>query len=625
MARFELDTDRGTLQRVAGSVVVGSGIPNMTMGEVVLVGTEELIGEVVRLTEDRFTAQVYEPTGGIGPGEKIVRTGRKLVAELGPGLLNRVYDGVARDLQLLFKERGSFIQRGAKVSTLPRNVRWEFKPSVSRGADVAGGDVVGSVQESSMLTHRVLVPPGISGTLKRLEEGSFAVDETVAVIAGKNREYRISMMQEWPVKSPRPFREGGRRSLDMPLITGQRAIDTFFPIAKGGAAAIPGGFGTGKTVMLQQIAKWSDADVVIYTGCGERGNEMCDVLTEFPRLKDPKTGRPLMEKMILLANTSNMPVAAREASIYMGVTMAEYYRDQGYDVALMADSTSRWAEALREVSGRLEELPVEQGFPAYLPDRVAEFYERAGRATVLGKPERTGSVTIIGAVSPPGGDFNEPVTIATLRLAGVFWALDPELAFSRHFPAINWLKSYSLYSGPLLSTFTQNLGSYSEYERAIEWWKDISSRYVDYRSKALELLSAAADIESIARVIGESALPDDQQLILLSAEMLREGFLRQFAFDEVDAYCEPHRQVLLLKMIVDFHRSAMKLVNRKVPIDMIRELPQIPLVMRAKENPGRTEYITRLAEEVQGALETVASDYGFTTKEGEQAAQQPKT
>jgi V/A-type H+-transporting ATPase subunit A len=344
---------------------------------------------------------------------------------------------------------------------------------------------------------------------------------------------------------------------------------------------------------------------------------MTEVLTEFPKLMDPRKGKPLMERTILIANTSNMPVAAREASIYMGVTMAEYYRDQGYDVALMADSTSRWAEALREVSGRLEELPVEQGFPAYLPDRVAEFYERAGRMQVMGRPERRGSVTMIGAVSPPGGDFNEPVTIATLRLAGVFWALDPELAFSRHFPAINWLKSYSLYSGPLTSTFTSSFGSYTEYAKVFDWWNTLSSTYPEYRSKALELLNTAASIESIAKVIGESALPDDQQMILLTAEMLKEGFLRQFAFSDVDAYCDPQRQVLLLKMILDFHENAMKLVKRKVPIDTIRELQQIALIMRAKENPGKVEYIAHLMEETQGVLEKISGQYGFSTKEAE--------
>ncbi len=607
----------GILSRVAGSVVVGSGITDIMMGEVVLVGREELVGEVVKVTEKSFTAQVYEYTGGIGPGGKIVATGKRLITELGPGLLNRIFDGVARDLELLFRERGSFIERGVKVNTLRRDLNWEFTAALAKGATVAPGDVLGTVQETPMVLHRILVPPGMEGTLKQIEEtGNFKVDESVAIVSNRQGEHKLTLMQEWPVKIPRPFREGGRLGLDLPLITGQRVIDTFYPIAKGGAAAIPGGFGTGKTITLQQIAKWSDADVVVYTGCGERGNEMCDVLTEFPNLKDPRKGRPLLERTILLANTSNMPVAAREASIYMGVTIAEYYRDQGYDVALMMDSTSRWAEALREISGRLEELPVEQGYPAYLPDRVAEFYERAGRMEVMGRPKRTGSVTIIGAVSPPGGDFNEPLTIATLRYAGVFWALDPELAFSRHFPAINWLKSYSLYSGPLLSSFTQSWGSYSEYGKTSEWWREVSSGYEEYRSRALELLNDAAGIESIARVIGESALPDDQQLILLTAQLLREGFLRQSAFDTVDAYCEPQRQVLLLKMILDFNAQAIKLVKKKVPIDIIRELPQVPLIMRAKEHPGRTEHIASLMAESHKELEKIANSYGFTIKEG---------
>lgn len=599
----------GRLKRVAGSIVEGQGILDMKMGEVVLVGKDELIGEVVKLTEEGFTAQVFESTAGIGPGEKVERTGKRLVAELGPGLLNRIYDGVGRDLELLFRERGSFIQRGAKVNTLRRDVKWAFTPTVSVGAVVGEGDVLGTVQETPAMLHKVMVPPGAQGTVRRIEGGDFRVDEAVALLGDGDSERAVSLMQEWPVKVPRPFRQEGQLPLDLPLITGQRVIDTFFPIAKGGAAAIPGGFGTGKTVLLQQVAKWSDADVVVYAGCGERGNEMCDVLTEFPGLTDPRKGRPLMERTILVANTSNMPVAAREASIYTAVTMAEYYRDQGYDVAMMADSTSRWAEALREVSGRLEELPVEQGYPAYLPDRVAEFYERAGRRSVLGSPPRNGSVTIIGAVSPPGGDFNEPVTIATLRLAGVFWALDPELAFSRHFPAINWLKSYSLYSGPLQGTFTGGFGSYTEYEKTLEWWDELSSHFEEYRSKALELLNSAASIESIARVIGESALPDDQQLILLSAEMLREGFLRQFAFDPVDAYCEPDRQVLLLKMILDFHLAAMELIGRKVPVDLIRDLPQVPLIIRAKEDPGKIDHVVKLMQETRAQLERLGEGY----------------
>jgi V/A-type H+-transporting ATPase subunit A len=606
----------GELRRIAGSIVVGTGIPDIQIGEVVLVGSEELIGEVIRITENTFTAQVYESTSGIKPGEKVVATGKRLVAELGPGMLNRIYDGVGRDLELLFKERGPFISRGAKISTLPRNIKWHFKPIITKGTEVEEGDIIGEVQETPMILHRILIPPGLKGTLVSIEEGDFTIDEPVAKIMTKNGEIEIKMMQEWPVRIPRPFRENGRLPLDKPLITGQRVIDTFFPIAKGGAASIPGGFGTGKTVTLHQLAKWSDANVVVYIGCGERGNEMSEVLTEFPELKDPRTGRPLMERTILIANTSNMPVAAREASIYIGVTMAEYYRDQGYDVALMADSTSRWAEALREISGRLEEMPVERGYPAYLPDRIAEFYERAGRVKVLGKPEREGSVTIIGAVSPPGGDFNEPVTIHTLRFTGVFWALDTELAYSRHFPAINWLKSYSLYSGPLLSSFTQSFQSFSSYKEAIDWWSKVFKEFPEYRARALELLSIAAEIESIARVIGESALPDDQRLILLTAEIIKEGFLRQSAFDEVDAYCEPQKQALLLKMIIDFHERAIKLVKNRIPIDVIREIPQISLMMRAKEDRGGVKSILKIMQDTEEALEKIANNYGFSIKEG---------
>ncbi len=606
----------GEIRRVAGSIIVGTGIPDIQIGEVVLVGSEELIGEVIKITEDMFTAQVYESTSGIRPGEKVVGTNKRLIAELGPGMLNKIYDGVGRDLELLFKERGPFISRGAKISTLPRNIKWHFKPILSKGVEVEGGDIIGEVQETPMLLHKILIPPDVKGLLTYIEEGDFTVDEPVAKVMTKHGEVEIKMMQEWPVRIPRPFKENGRLPLNKPLITGQRVIDTFFPIAKGGAASIPGGFGTGKTVTLHQLAKWSDTNVVVYIGCGERGNEMSEVLTEFPELKDPRTGRPLMERTILIANTSNMPVAAREASIYMGVTMAEYYRDQGYDVALMADSTSRWAEALREISGRLEEMPVERGYPAYLPDRIAEFYERAGRVIVLGRPEREGSVTIIGAVSPPGGDFNEPVTIHTLRFTGVFWALDTELAYSRHFPAINWLKSYSLYAGPLLSSYTQSFQSFSQYKEAVDWWTRIFKEFPEYRARALELLSIAAEIESIARVIGESALPDDQRLILLTAEIIKEGFLRQSAFDEVDAYCDPQKQALLLKMIIDFYDNAVKLVKNRIPIDVIREMPQISLMMRVKEDRGGIKSILKVMEDTKEALEKIANNYGFSIKEG---------
>ncbi len=605
---MSLEERVGQIERISGTVVDAVGVKDIEIGEVVEVGDERLIGEVIRVSKDRFTIQVYEPTSGLRPGDKVYATGRKLVAELGPGLLYNVFDGVGRPLHELLKQ-GPFITRGIKAYTLDRKRKWYFKPTVKRGAEVAAGDIIGTVQETYMIEHRIMIPPGLEGKLISVEEGEFTVEEPVALLRTKDgREIPVKMYQEWPVRVPRPFQPEGRLPLTEPLITGQRVIDTFFPVAKGGAAAIPGGFGTGKTVMLHQLAKWSDADVIVYIGCGERGNEMSEVLTEFPELKDPRTGRPLMERTILIANTSNMPVAAREASIYIGVTMAEYYRDMGYNVALMADSTSRWAEALREISGRLEEMPVERGYPAYLPDKIAECCERAGKVKVLGRPERIGSVTIIGAVSPPGGDFNEPVTIHTLRFTGVFWALDPELAYSRHFPAINWLKSYSLYVTSLLSSWATSFSYHAE--ELAEWWRKVAPSFPEYRSKALELLSVAAEIESIARIIGESALPDDQRLILLTAELLKEGFLRQNAFSEVDSFSEPEKQVLILKMILDFHSIAEKLIRAGVPIERIRSLPHISLMMRVKEDPEKVKAILRLTEESRKALLEIAEEYG---------------
>ncbi|NWG09698.1 MAG: V-type ATP synthase subunit A [Nitrososphaerales archaeon] len=589
-----------------------SGIKDISIGEVVEVGEEGLIGEAIRIDESGkiFTVQVYETTSGIKPGEKVVATGRRLVAELGPGLLNSVFDGIGRPLEELIRLGGPLIGRGIKVNTLPRKAEWLFKPIVKPGTVVGEGDIIGEVDESPAIKHKIMVPIGVKGKVVAIEEGKFNVDEDIAKVRSDGEEVGLKMFQEWPVRVPRPSYV--RLPLTMPLITGQRVIDTFFPVSKGGAACIPGGFGTGKTVMLHQLAKWSEAKVVVYIGCGERGNEMCEVLTDFPELKDPRTGRPLMERTILIANTSNMPVSAREASIYMGVTMGEYYRDMGYDVGLMADSTSRWAEALREISGRLEEMPVEQGYPAYLPDRVAEFYERAGRVKVLGRPEREGSLSLIGAVSPPGGDFNEPVTIHTLKFTGVFWALDAELAYSRHFPAIHWLKSYSLYSrivstGLSLAPSMESISQYSH--KLIDWWRETFEGFPEYRTEALELLSSAAEIESIARIIGESALPDDQRLILLTSELLKEGFLRQAAYHEVDAFCEPEKQALMLRMIIDFYKKAHMLILNRVPIERIRELPQISRMIRVKEQEKGIVVIEGLMDEVMGQLDKIALEY----------------
>ena len=601
----------GKIRWISGSVVISSGIKDIEMGEIVEVGKDGLIGEVIRVGAEEFTAQLYENTTGVKPGEEIIGSGKRLVAELGVGLVNNIIDGVGRPLDKIMEQTGSFITRGAKVNTLSREKKWHFKPSLNKNDLVTPGDIVGTVQEMPLLTHKVMIPTNLSGKLIQISEGDYTVEDPVATIERDGKKTDIKLMQEWPIRIPRPFAPGGRLSLDDPLVTGQRVIDTFFPIPRGGTASIPGGFGTGKTIMLHQLAKWCAAQVIVYVGCGERGNEMCEVLTDFPELIDPRTKRPLMERTILIANTSNMPVAAREASIYLGVTIAEYYRDQGFDVAMMADSTSRWAEALREISGRLEEMPAEGGYPAYLPDRVAEFYERAGRIKSLGKPQREGSVSIIGAVSPPGGDFNEPVTIHTLRFTGVFWALDRDLAYSRHFPAIHWLKSYSLYVDRLLGSWAQ---SYSQYaDKMADYWKErLHTDFSQLRGRALKILGESAEIESIARIMGESALPDDQRLILLESELIKEAFLRQFAFHEVDAFCEMDRQVVILQTLLDFYDKTSNLVNNGVPADRIKSLPQITKLERAKEDKRGIEGLQELSEDIDVEIDKLKEEYGIT-------------
>ncbi|MBS7623459.1 V-type ATP synthase subunit A [Candidatus Bathyarchaeota archaeon] len=605
-----VESRTGEVRWISGSVVVGSGIRDIEMGEIVEVGKDRLVGEVIRVGAEEFTAQLYENTTGVKPGEEIIGVGKRLVAELGVGLLGNILDGVGRALDRIKLQTGPFIARGVRVNTLPREKKWHFKPLMKKGEDAGPGDIVGTVQEMPVLVHKVMVPPNLSGRITQISEGDFTVEEPVATLERDGKKGYVRLMQEWPIRIPRPFAPGGRLPLDEPLVTGQRVIDTFFPIPKGGTASIPGGFGTGKTVMLHQLAKWCAAQVIVYVGCGERGNEMCEVLTDFPELMDPRTKRPLMERTILIANTSNMPVAAREASIYLGVTMGEYYRDQGYDVAMMADSTSRWAEALREISGRLEEMPAEGGYPAYLPDRVAEFYERAGRVRALGSPERQGSVTIIGAVSPPGGDFNEPVTIHTLRFTGVFWALDRDLAYSRHFPAIHWLKSYSLYVDRLLTSWAQ---SYSQYaDRIAEYWKGrLETDFSQLRGKALKILGESAEIESIARIMGERALPDDQRLILLESELIKEAFLRQFAYHEVDAFCEMEKQVAMLQLLLEFYDKASHLVQRGVPIERIKSIPQIPKLERAKEDRSGIQGLQRLSEEIENELAKIRQEYNL--------------
>lgn len=580
----------GTIERINGSLIVANFEEEPKMGDLTEVGNLKLMGEIVRLSEETAFIQCYESTSGLRPGEPVIDTGRPLVAELGPGLMGQIVDGVERSEMELWDLTGPFISRGTNIAPLNREKKWTFQPTKKPGEAVVGGDIIGEVQETETFVHRILVPPLVKGTLKTIEEGDFTVTDTIGTVESEDGKItELTMMQVWPVRTGRPIKE--RLSLSQPLITGQRVVDTFFPCAKGGASAIPGGFGTGKTVTLQQIAKWSDADIIVYIGCGERGNEMADVVEQFPEIKDPRTGRNLIERTIIVANVSNMAVSAREASIYMGLTIGEYFRDQGYDVAIMADSTSRWAEALRDISGRLEEIPAEAGYPAYLADRIAEIYERAGRVEVIGSEERYGSLTLLGAVSPPGGDYSEPVTTTTLRFIGTFWALDSELAYRRHFPAINWLRSFTRY-----------------LTVAERWWSEFDETWGETRGLALRILEEAAEIEETARIIGEKALPDDQRLVLLAAEMLREGFLVQSAFHEIDTFCPPEKQVQLLKLFTDFYTSTRPIIEEGIPIDRVRELDVIRDIMRLKEREG-TEPINEARRSMNNEIRELKQEY----------------
>ncbi|MBC7218685.1 MAG: V-type ATP synthase subunit A [Hadesarchaea archaeon] len=545
----------GKIARITGPVVIADDMRGSEMYELVRVGEEQLMGEIIGLTGDRATIQVYEETVGIKPGEKVEGTGRPLSVELGPGLIGAIYDGTQRPLTVIRDRIGDMIKRGVFAHALSRETKWEFVPKVKKDAEVVEGDVLGIVNESRIVEHRILVPPGIKGKILEISDGLHRVEDVVAVIETPTGKKDVRMMQVWPVRRARPFKR--KLEANQPLLTGQRVADTFFPIVKGGTAAIPGGFGTGKTVFLHQVAKWADADVITYIGAGERGNEMCDVLIHFPELKDPRTGESLMQRTTLIANTSNMPVAAREAGVYTGITIAEYFRDMGYDVALMADSTSRWAEAMREISGRLEEMPGEEGFPAYLASRLAEFYERAGRVQTLGSDERFGSVTVLGAVSPPGGDFSEPVSQNTLRIVKVFWALDTNLAYRRHFPAINWLTSYSLY-----------------VDNVRDWWKSKTNEdWKELRDEAMVMLQREAELEEIVKLVGPDALPEPDRAVLESARMMREDFLQQFALHEVDTYCPPEKQIGMLKIIINFYHNAVEAARRGVTVEEIRKLP----------------------------------------------------
>ena len=557
--------NEGKIIKVAGPLVVAKGIPNARMADVVKVGKKGLIGEIIELKEDLASIQVYEETAGIGVGDPVASTGMPLAVELGPGLLTSIYDGIQRPLDKLLEKCGDFIERGIVVNCLDRGKKWQFIPKAKAGDKVKTGDILGTVQETSLIEHKIMVPPGIEGKVEDIKKGSFKVTDTVAKISGKE----INMLQRWPVRKPRPF--ATKLPVKEPLVTGQRIIDTLFTIAKGGTACIPGPFGSGKTVVQHQLAKWADADIIIFVGCGERGNEMTDVLIEFPQLKDPKSGRPLMERTVLIANTSNMPIAAREASIYTGATIAEYYRDMGYNVSLSADSTSRWAEALREMSGRLEEMPGEEGYPAYLGARLADFYERSGYGVCMGSDERKGSFTIIGSVSPPGGDLSEPVVQNTLRVVKVFWGLDYALAHKRHFPAINWLLSYSLYLNNLEDYFRENVA---------EDWSKI-------RTDAMRLLSEEAELEEIVRLVGIDSLSHREQLILFVTKSIREDFLYQSAFDPVDQYSTFTKQYHLLKVIITLYKESLMALEAGVELEKIKSLKVIPAIARARLIPEK--------------------------------------
>jgi V/A-type H+-transporting ATPase subunit A len=529
--------------------------------DVVRVGHEQLNGEIIRLDIDEAVIQVYEDTSGLKVGEEVVNTESPLSVELGPGIISSIYDGIQRPLPILMEKSGDFISRGITAPGLDRDRKWEFAPSVKQGDTLVGGDVVGTVEEYH-IEHKIMVPPNVSGTVTEIAGGDFTVEDTVCVL---DNTTNVTLMQRWPVRRGRPYAQ--KLDATSPLLTGQRIFDSMFPVTKGGTAMIPGGFGTGKTVSEQTLAKWSDTQIVVYIGCGERGNEMTDVLTEFPALVDPRTKRPLIQRTIMIANTSNMPVAAREASIYTGITMAEYYRDMGYDVALMADSTSRWGEALREVSGRLEEMPGEEGYPAYLATRLAAFYERAGRVICLGADRRAGSITVVGAVSPPGGDFSEPITQNTLRIAGAFWALDTSLAYRRHFPAVNWINSYSLYLDSVQESFVDSVA----YD-----WRDL-------RDKTMFLLQKEVELQEIVQLVGPDALPETEKAILEVTRMIREDFLQQSAFDEIDSFCPLEKQYWMLKTILAFHDAMTEALSKGVSLQQVLALPVKTAIARMKE------------------------------------------
>ena len=585
----------GVIKKVAGPLVIAEGMRDANMFDVVRVSEQRLIGEIIEMHGDEASIQVYEETSGLGPGEPVESMDVPMSVELGPGLIASIYDGIQRPLDDIMKISGNNLKRGVEVPSLKRNLKWEFVPTVKVGDEVETGDVIGTVQETVLVQQKIMVPYGIKGTIKEIKEGTFTVEDIVAVVETEKGEKELTMMQKWPVRRGRPYKK--KLPPEMPLVTGQRVIDTFFPIAKGGVAAVPGPFGSGKTVIQHQLAKWAEADIVVYIGCGERGNEMTDVLNEFPELKDPKTGQPLMQRTVLIANTSDMPVAAREASIYTGITIAEYFRDMGYSVALMADSTSRWAEALREMSGRLEEMPGEEGYPAYLGSRLAQFYERAGHVVSLGKEGREGALSVIGAVSPPGGDTSEPVSQATLRIVKVFWGLDASLAYKRHFPAINWLKSYSLYLDDMEKWFNGQV--------AEDW--------MEGRQKMMTLLQEEAELEEIVKMVGMDALSPSDRLKMEAARSIREDFLHQNSFHEVDTYTSLKKQNMMMVLVNEFFDRATDALKDGASLQKLISMP-------VREQIGRFKYVTedKLDEEFKQVDETLSAQIAaaFVKEEG---------
>ncbi len=584
---------KGTVVKVSGPLVIAEGMRDANMFDLVSVSEKKLIGEIIEMHGDKASIQVYEETSGLGPGEPVYSTDMPMSVELGPGLISTIYDGIQRPLEELYRKGGTNIQKGIEVKSLDRDKKWKFEPKKKVGDAVESGDVIGVVQETAVVECKIMVPVGLKGTIKDIFIGDFTVTETVCIVTNeKGVDVEVPMMQAWPVRKQRPFKE--KKIPDSLLVTGQRVVDTFFPITKGGVAAIPGPFGSGKTVTQHQLAKWADADIVVYIGCGERGNEMTDVLNEFPELKDPRTGESLMQRTVLIANTSDMPVAAREASIYTGITIAEFFRDMGYSVALMADSTSRWAEALREMSGRLEEMPGEEGYPAYLGSRLAQFYERAGVVDCLGTDGRQGTLTAIGAVSPPGGDTSEPVSQATLRIVKVFWGLDASLAYKRHFPAINWLTSYSL------------------YQDKVDAWADenVHPEFSAHRTEGMMLLQTEAELQEIVQLVGVDSLSHSDRLILETARAIREDFLHQNSFHEVDTYTSLHKQYRMLKLILDFYHTALDAIKEGVSIVKITKMDVLERIGRAKyiEEDGVDSAYNQIEDEIKAQLDKLVKE-----------------